>query len=221
MSRIGKKAGRAAQGRHRLGGGPDRQGQRPQGRTQRQAGPAKSRSKLDERWHHRHARTRIWNARPQMWGLSRTLVNNLVIGVTAGLHAEAGNPGRRLSRRGAGQESEPAARLQPRRGLSDPGRHHHHGGKAHHDYGVAASTSSWSAKSRRKSAPIARRSPIRARACATKANMSAARKARRSKMTTKLFQEAPGAHPLPASRRRRRAVRVCRSSVRASTSMPR
>ena len=39
-----------------------------------------------------------------MWGLSRTLVNNLVPGVTTGLHPEAGNPRRRLSRRGAGQE---------------------------------------------------------------------------------------------------------------------
>ena len=80
----------------------------------------------------RHAsrRARTWSARRPMWGLSRTLVNNLVVGVTTGLHVEAGNPGRRLSRRGAGQEPEPAARLQPRRGLSDPGRHRDHGGEA-------------------------------------------------------------------------------------------
>ena len=34
MSRIGKKAGSAAQGRHRLGRRPDRQGEGPQGRAQ-------------------------------------------------------------------------------------------------------------------------------------------------------------------------------------------
>ena len=39
---------------------------------------------VDERRHHRHARARTWSAPPQMWGLSRTLVNNLVIGVTTG-----------------------------------------------------------------------------------------------------------------------------------------
>ena len=49
----------------------------------------------------------------QMWGLSRTLVNNLVDRRHHRLHPEAGNPGRRLSRRGAGQGPEPAARLQP------------------------------------------------------------------------------------------------------------
>ncbi len=49
----------------------------------------------------------------QMWGLSRSLVNNLVTGVTVRLHPEAGDPGRRLSRRRARQKPEFAARLQP------------------------------------------------------------------------------------------------------------
>ena len=35
-------------------------------------------------WHHRHARTRRRKRAAQMWGLSRSLVNNLVTGVTTG-----------------------------------------------------------------------------------------------------------------------------------------
>ena len=40
------------------------------------------------------------------WGMQRTLVQNLVTGVTRGLHQGAGDHRRRLSRRGAGQEAE-------------------------------------------------------------------------------------------------------------------
>ena len=54
------------------------------------------------------------------------------------------------------------------------------GRKADDDHRRRASTSSWSARSRPKSAAIVRRSPIRARACDMRASMSAARKARRS-----------------------------------------
>ncbi len=78
-------------------------------------------------------------------------------------------------------EPEPAARLQPRRGLSDPGRHHESpprrptlsDGRRHRQAARRPGP-------RPRSAPTASRSPIRARACATKASMSAARKARRN-----------------------------------------
>src|SRR6201989_2622881 len=52
-----------------------------------------------------------------------------------------------------------------------------------------ASTSSVSARLRPRSVPGVRRSLIRARACVTRASMSAARKARRSKMTNALFKK--------------------------------
>ena len=55
--------------------------------------------------HHRHARTRRRNAAAQMWGLSRTPGEQSGHRRHRRLHPEAGNPGRRLSRRGAGQES--------------------------------------------------------------------------------------------------------------------
>ena len=69
----------------------------------------------------RPARRRASGARA-MWGLSRTLVNNMVDGVTKGFEQQARDHRRRLSRGRAGQEPAAAARLQPRRGLSDPGR---------------------------------------------------------------------------------------------------
>ena len=48
-----------------------------------------------------------------MWGTSRTLVNNLVTGVTKGYEQQARDHRRRLSRRAAGQEPADRARLQP------------------------------------------------------------------------------------------------------------
>ncbi|MEI9929977.1 MAG: hypothetical protein WDM89_05300 [Rhizomicrobium sp.] len=52
------------------------------------------------------------NARA-MWGLSRTLVNNLVVGVTEGFTSKLEIQGVGYRAAGAGQEPEPATRLQP------------------------------------------------------------------------------------------------------------
>ena len=60
-----------------------------------------------------------------MWGLSRTLVNNLVVGVTQGFTQKLEIQGVGYRAAVQGKNLQPAARLQPRRGLSDPGRHHH------------------------------------------------------------------------------------------------
>ena len=82
MSRIGKKAGPDPVGRHGEHRRPDRQGQGPEGRLQvvlpddvtvkMESGGVK----VDPRNETKRARS--------MWGTSRTLVNNLVTGVTKG-----------------------------------------------------------------------------------------------------------------------------------------
>ena len=60
-----------------------------------------------------------------MWGTTRTLVRNMVTGVSHGLHPQvARDHRRRLSRRGPGQDPAAAARLQPRRQVPDPRGHH-------------------------------------------------------------------------------------------------
>ena len=125
----------------------------------------------------------------QMWGLSRTLVNNLVTGVTTGFT-------QKLEIQGVGYRAAVQGKvLNLQLGFS-------------HDVPYAipegisivtekptmisacrASTSSWSARLRPRSVPGVRRSPTRARACVMRASMSAARKARRSKMTNALFKK--------------------------------
>ena len=53
---------------------------------------------------------------------ARRWSHNMVTGVSQGFTKPAGDQRRRLSRRGPGQDPEPAARLQPRRQLPDPRR---------------------------------------------------------------------------------------------------
>ena len=112
------------------------------------------------------------------------------------LREEAADPGRRLSRRHAGQGSQAVARLQPRSDLSDARRasriatptqtevvdHRHRQAAGRPGRG-------------RTSAPIASRSPTRARACAMWANTSPAKKARRSKERRKMAISLKGIGP--------------------------
>ena len=58
-----------------------------------------------------------------MWGMSRSLVQNLVEGVSEGYTPQARDLRRRLSRGGRRQDPQPAARLQPRHQVRDPRRH--------------------------------------------------------------------------------------------------
>ena len=81
-----------------------------------------------------------------------------------GLRGEARDHRRRLSRRGAGQEPAAPARLQPRRGLSDPGRHRDRDAEADRDHDHRHRTSRRSARWPPRSAISGRRSPTRARA---------------------------------------------------------
>ena len=112
-------------------------------------------------------------------GLTRTLVNNMVVGVTDGFTQGARDRRRRLPRRGAGSVDAAARpRLQPpRRGRTPPTASRSR---------CPAPPGSWSrASTRRRSArwpPTSARSaspsPTRARACGTPASRSSARPGR-------------------------------------------
>ena len=99
------------------------------------------------------------------WGMSRTLVANLVTGVTEGFSKtlEINGVGYRAAVQGQN--------LQLQLGFSHdvafpiPEGIDVKCAEADRDRGVAASTSSGSARSRRRFARYVRRSPIRARAC--------------------------------------------------------
>jgi large subunit ribosomal protein L6 len=68
-----------------------------------------------------------------MWGTARTQVANLVAGVTKGFEKKLEITGVGYRAAPAGQEPAARARLQPRRRLSDPGRHRDHGAEADRD----------------------------------------------------------------------------------------
>ena len=70
------------------------------------------------------------------WGMSRTLVSNMVKGVTDGYSKTLEITGVGLSRRGAGQGSSAEPRLQPRCELPDPGRHRNQDHEADRDHRV-------------------------------------------------------------------------------------
>ena len=83
MSRIGKKTSRGPVGRHRQRRGPDRQGEGPEGRARRSCCTTTSTVKLDDGRIKVDPRDETKRARAQ-WGTSRTLVANLIAGVTKG-----------------------------------------------------------------------------------------------------------------------------------------
>ena len=99
-----------------------------------------------------------------MWGMSRTLVANLVTGVTEGFSKtlEITGVGYRAAMQGQN--------LQLQLGFShdvdyrDPGRHRGQVSEADRDRGQWHRQADRSARLRRRSAGIVRRSPIRARA---------------------------------------------------------
>ena len=112
-------------------------------------------------------------------GLTRTLINNMVVGVTEGYEKklEIVGVGYRVLSKGPTQlefqlgYSPPDHRSTPPR--ASPSR-----SRARPSSASRASTSSWSARSRPTSASCASPSPTRARACATPASTSAARSER-------------------------------------------
>ena len=104
------------------------------------------------------------SARARCGASSRTLVQNMVDGVVRGLHAQARDQRRRLPRGRRRQDPEPAARLQPRHQVRDPGGHQDRLRDARPRSRSAAPTSSGSARSRPRSGRSASPSPTRARA---------------------------------------------------------
>ena len=117
MSRIGKKAGSGAVGVTVNVERPDRHRQGAEGRAEARRSSITCTVKqttasiaVDPRDETKRARS--------LWGMSRTLIANMVERRHRRLRAEAGDPRRRLSRRDAGQGPEAEARLQPRSRLS-------------------------------------------------------------------------------------------------------
>ena len=105
-------------------------------------------------------------------GLTRSLIANMVEGVTDGFE-------QRLEIQGVGYRAQPAGQ-EPRDGAGllapgldrGPGGHRVRGPAADRGRRSAVSTSNWSARSPPASASAARRSPTRARASATRASTS-------------------------------------------------
>ena len=113
-----------------------------------------------------------------------------------GLHQGARNHRRRLSRRGPGQELAPATGLQPRRQLPGSRRIEIKTPDAN-TVEISGIDSSRSARSRPKSAAGASPNLTRARASSIAANISTAKKARRSKPWPNFSVRsapAPGSH---------------------------
>ena len=96
-----------------------------------------------------------------MWGMSRTLVAQPGDRRHRGLRAEARDQRRRLPRRGAGQESAARARLQPRRRLSRSRKASRSRRRSRPRSSSPASTSSRSARWRRRSAASAPPEPYK------------------------------------------------------------
>ena len=111
-------------------------------------------------------------------GLSRTLVANMIQGVTAGYERtlEIVGVGYRVRRQGQGPRVR--ARLQPPGPRHRPRRHQLRGRRPRPASWSRASTSSRSVPWRRTSAGSVRRSRTRARACATRVKSCVARSER-------------------------------------------
>ena len=97
MSRIGKKAVADPRRRHRDARRPDGHRQRPQGPARLDRG-RRDRGQPGGRRADASRRATTASARAAMWGLSRTLVANMVAGRHPGLRGDAGAGRRRLSR---------------------------------------------------------------------------------------------------------------------------
>ena len=111
-------------------------------------------------------------------GLTRTLIANMVTGVTAGLREEARDRRHRLPRAGEGRGPRVRARLQPPDHGRAAGRASPSRSRPDQVLGVRASTSSRSARSRPTSASCASPTRTRARASGTRASRSGARSER-------------------------------------------
>ena len=138
------------------------------------------------------------------WGMQRTLVQNLVTGVTEGFTKKLLITGVGYRAERAGQEPEAAARLQPRRRHRRARGHRDQDARTRPRSRSRASTSRRSASSPPRSVAGASPSRTRARASSTTASSSSARKGRRSNDQGSLsLREAAPAHP-------HRAARACR-----------
>ena len=139
----------------------------------------------------------------ELHGLTRTLIDNMVVGVTDGLPQGPRDHRRGLSRPARGHEAPAQPGLQPP-DRDRPARGHRvRGREPRPAWRSWASTRSWSATSPRASARRASPSPTRARASATRARSSAARPARPARSAA---SDAPGSDDPNRDRTRRRVI---------------
>ena len=199
MSRIGRKPIPVPAGVDVTIDGPDGTGQGPQGRAQPHRGRA-------DHGRARRRRRAATSSRPnderrakELHGLSRTLVANMVVGVTEGYRKslEINGTGYRVAQKGTDLEfalgfSHPVV-------VPAPDGHHLHGRAADAVPRQLASTSSRSARSPRTSARSARRSRTRARASSTRARSFGVRPERRVRSERDAAQAARRASP-PSAR---------------------
>ena len=157
---------------------PRRHGEGPQGHADAHRRRARSRSSAARTARCRSTRPDDERANRALHGLSRTLVANMVTGVTDGYTKtlEIVGVGYRVA--GQGQRPRVRARLQPPRAGPGARGHHLRRRDARPGSRCPASTSSRSARSPPTSASCASPTRTRARACATRASRSAARSER-------------------------------------------
>ena len=120
---------------------------------------------IDGRTRSRSSRATRPSARARMWGMSRTLVANLIDGVTKGFEEQLEINGVGYRAAVQGKNLKLALGYSHDVDLSDPGRDQDRDAEADRDRRSPASTSRRSARWRPRSAASARPSPTRARAC--------------------------------------------------------
>ena len=166
MSRIGKHPVAVPSGVKVDARRPDPHVERQARQLSREPAAARSRS-ARRTAASRCGRAATPSARAAMWGTVAHAGRQHGRRRVEGLHPPAGDQRRRLPRRARGQDPQPAARLQPRHQIRDPGRHRGRSARARPRSRSPAPTASGSARSRPRSARSASPSPTRARASAT------------------------------------------------------
>ncbi len=196
-------------------------GQGPEGHPHHAAAPTRSAIRSEEGSISVQPANDTKRARA-FWGMQRTLVQNLITGVTEGFT-------KTLQITGVGYRANVQGKnLKLQLGYSHdvdfavPGGHRRSRRRTRPRSRSPASTSRRSARWPPRSAAGASLSPIRARASSTRASSSSAKKGRRSKHgKASLSSRSAAAACAPRCARALAVVRACRCIARAGISMPR
>ena len=178
MSRIGRLPVTVPSGVDVTIDGQARQGQGPQGLAQRTRSPSRSPSTQRRGRRSRSSAPTTSASSRSLHGLTRSLINNMVVGVTEGYEKKLEIHGTGYRVPAKGSQPRVLARLQPPDHRRGPRGHHLRRREPDPVLGRRASTSSRSARSPPTSASCASPTRTRARACGTRASRSAARSER-------------------------------------------